>query len=251
MLQYVNSIPVGRTKDRYKLYIQALGEFDVTENAILILTSDYLKNYYDIPVEILPPLNDSIIPKEQRRNHQGFNQLNAKYILNNVLKPNLPKEAVAYMLFSKHDLYPSEDFNFVFGLASIKNRVGVYSIARFGDPNFSKEAYNQCLKRTFKVAAHELGHMFSIKHCIEYECVMNGSNHLQESDFKPQYLCPKDLFKVCWNLEMDEVYRFKKLAIFWEQLGFLEEAEFYKRSIVLLNRKQINKQVLESGNNKE
>ena len=78
----------------------------------------------------------------------------------------------------------------------------------------------------------------ALKHCIQYECVMNGSNHLEESDFKPQYLCPKDLFKVCWNLETDELYRFQNLANFWEQLGFEENTNFYRQSMLLLEQEQ-------------
>src|SRR3712207_7363776 len=38
------------------------------------------------------------------------------------------------------------------------------------------------LLRTLKIAAHETGHMFSVRHCTKYECVMNGSNHLGETD---------------------------------------------------------------------
>ncbi len=241
MAQYVKIKPVGKTPERFKVYIQSLGEFDATEKAILILTADYLRSFYNIHVEILDPIPVSIMPMDQQRDHQGYHQLNARYILNEVLKPALPKDAAAYMAFTNLDIYPSEDYNFVFGLGSLKNRVGVYSIARFGDPNFSRDAYNQCLSRTLKVAAHELGHMFSIKHCVEYECVMNGSNHLEESDFKPQYLCPKDLFKVCWNLETDELYRFNNLANFWQQIGFEDNANFYRKSILLIEQEQNEK----------
>lgn len=241
MEEYVKAKPVGKTPERYKVYIQTLGEFNKTEKAILIITADYLQKFYNIPVEILDPIPVSIVPADQQRDHQGYHQINARYVLNKVLKPKLPDDAAAYMAFTNMDLYPSDDYNFVFGLGSLKNRVGVYSIARFGDPNFSKKAYHQCLSRTLKVAAHELGHMFTIKHCIQYECVMNGSNHLEESDFKPQYLCPKDLFKVCWNLETDENYRFNKLANFWEQLGFEDNAKFYKVSMLLLKNEQLEK----------
>jgi hypothetical protein len=36
---------------------------------------------------------------------------------------------------------------------------------------------------------HEISHMFGIKHCIYYECLMNGSNKITESDIKPPRLC--------------------------------------------------------------
>ena len=32
---------------------------------------------------------------------------------------------------------------------------------------------------------HEIGHMFGIKHCVHFNCLMNGSNHEEENDSKP------------------------------------------------------------------
>ena len=32
---------------------------------------------------------------------------------------------------------------------------------------------------------HELCHMFGIKHCVFYNCCMNGSNHLEEASTHP------------------------------------------------------------------
>ena len=40
-------------------------------------------------------------------------------------------------------------------------------------------------------ATHETGHMFSMLHCTAYECCMCGSNHREESDRRPVYLCPE------------------------------------------------------------
>mgnify|MGYP000107882883 CR=1 FL=1 len=37
------------------------------------------------------------------------------------------------------DLYPSEDWNFVFGQASLRNRVGAYSFARYDPAFYGKE----------------------------------------------------------------------------------------------------------------
>ena len=32
---------------------------------------------------------------------------------------------------------------------------------------------------------HEFGHMFGIKHCVFYNCLLNGSNHIIETDNRP------------------------------------------------------------------
>jgi len=92
------------------------------------------------------------------------------------------------------DLYPEPSWNFVFGQASLRERVGVYSFARY-DSAFYGEARDRdyetlLLRRSCKVLAHETGHMFGLAHCIYFNCLMNGSNHLAESDRRPLHLCP-------------------------------------------------------------
>lgn len=239
--QYQKIQPITKADTRYKLYIQPLGSFSPTEKAIVIITADYLSKFYNLPVEILDSLSTNLIPDSLHRIRTDYHQLNAKYILYNVLKPRLPEDAVAYIAFSNLDLYPKPERNFVFGLGSLKNRVGVYSLARFGNPDESQESYKTCLLRTLKVASHELGHMFSIKHCIEYDCLMNGSNDLIESDSNPFHLCPIDLVKICWNMEIDEIDRFQQLANFWKQNGFPENAQFCIKSIELLKRNEFRR----------
>ena len=41
------------------------------------------------------------------------------------------------------------------------------------------------------VIAHETGHMFSMRHCTKYECLMSGTNHLNETDRRPIDACPE------------------------------------------------------------
>ena len=44
--------------------------------------------------------------------------------------------------------------------------------------------------RSMKTACHELCHVFGMTHCPYFECLMNGSNLLNEADQKPFLLCP-------------------------------------------------------------
>ena len=105
------------------------------------------------------------------------------------------------------DLYPDPAWNFVFGQASLRERVAVYSFARYADRD-----PRVVLRRSCKVLAHETSHMFGIEHCIYFRCVMNGSNHLAESDARPLRLCPVDLRKLQWSVGFDVVERQKRLA---------------------------------------
>jgi len=40
-------------------------------------------------------------------------------------------------------------------------------------------------------------------HGVFFNCLMNGSNHLAESDRRPLHLCPVDLRKLQWTLGFD------------------------------------------------
>ncbi|CAG04423.1 unnamed protein product, partial [Tetraodon nigroviridis] len=120
------------------------------------------------------------------------------------------------------DLYPRESWNFVFGQASLSKGMGVFSFARYDDDFYSKtyagklkkslhpkqgdyslfDGYytppitSTLLLRSCKTLTHEIGHIFGLKHCQWLNCVMQGSNHLEESDRRPLDLCPICLRKL-------------------------------------------------------
>lgn len=231
---YLSIAPVRATKKRTSIYVQPMGTFDKSQQDVFDLTIEFMEIYFGLPIKVLDSISLEVIPDSMQREHYGYFQVNSLYMLAHVLKPNLPDDAVAYIALTNYDLYPKPEWNFVFGQASLKHRVGVYSLARYGDPSESKEHFKECLLRACKVATHETGHMFSIKHCIQHMCNMNGSNSLEEMDNSPPYLCPEDLYKLCWNIGLDPIQRYKKLAIFWKKHGFSELVDFCEQSAVAL-----------------
>jgi archaemetzincin len=56
------------------------------------------------------------------------------YILREVLEPERPADALAYLALTASDLWPRKGWNFVFGQANLRKRVGVWSLYRNGDP---------------------------------------------------------------------------------------------------------------------
>jgi hypothetical protein len=90
------------------------------------------------------------------------------------------------------------------------------------------------LERSCKVLAHEIGHMLGIAHCTYYECLMNGSGHLEEDFRQPLHLCPTDLRKLMTVLERGVVERYEKLLEFYNEVGFVDEILWLRERIKYL-----------------
>ncbi|UCH97899.1 MAG: hypothetical protein JSV88_13880 [Candidatus Aminicenantes bacterium] len=234
--EYLQCDPVTPQGKRRVIYVQPLGDFTKIQRQIVTLTADFMGRYFNLPVKIKKDLPLSLIPPIARRVHPSWRmkQVLTTYVLAEVLKPRLPKDAAAYIAFTTSDLWPGSGWNFVFGQASTRDRVGVWSIYRNGDPEKSEADFRLCLLRTMKTAVHETGHMFSMLHCTLYKCCMCGSNHRQESDRRPVTLCPECLAKLCWATKTDPIERYKKLVDFFEKSNFETEARFCKKSIQTL-----------------
>ena len=238
-LQYARSRPNVLTHRRKTLYVQPIGDFDDTQKKLVTISAEFLGIYFNCPVTTFETKPESEIPEEAQREHPqwGVHQLLTSYILENVLAPELPKDAFAMIAFTTSDLWPGEGWNFVFGYAALRDRVGVWSLARFGDPNESDEAWQKCLSRTLKVATHETGHMFSIQHCTKYRCNMQGSNSLEESEGQPLFLCPECHAKILFATGANPVDRYQKLIEFCEKHELTEEEKFFRDSKALLEKK--------------
>jgi archaemetzincin len=234
--EYLRGQPVRADRKRRVIYVQPLGDFDPVQKKILDRTAEFLGIYFQLPVKTREGLSLNVIPASARREHPTWHvkQVLSTYVLENVLRPRLPADACAYIALTTSDLWPGEGWNFVFGQASLSERVGVWSIARNGDPHENDPAFRLCLLRTLKTASHETGHMFSMQHCTLYECNMCGSNHRDEADHQPLWLCPHCLAKLCYATGADPVKRYKALAEFSKREGLMSEQEFYEKSLAVL-----------------
>jgi archaemetzincin len=237
-LQYVRSNPVRPDSTRRTIYVQPLGVFTEAQRKVIAVTAEYMHHYFNLRVNTRDDLPLSLSPAAARRKHPTWkvDQVLSTYVLEKVLAPRLPVDAVAYIAFTASDLWPGEGWNFVFGQASLSDRVGVWSFNRFGDPGESDAALRLCLRRTMALATHETGHMFSMAHCTLYECNMCGSNHLEEADRRPIWLCPHCLAKLCWATKTDPREHFQRLAAFYKAQGFTKEQEFCEKSLAAITK---------------
>ena len=236
--EYLQSQPIRRSSQWNTIHICVIGDVTTDQQRVIDITRDYLEIVFDTPVKVGTPVPLAEIPASaQRTNPQtDADQILSKYVLDDILKVNRPGNALASLAFTSHDLWPGKGWNFVFGQASLRERTGVWSMHRFGDPSRSKEAFQLCLGRTLGTAAHETSHILSMPHCKTYVCSLNGSNNLTEADQKPLHLCPVCLRKLCWNLQVDPVTYLGKLEAFCRKHAFDEDADWYRRAIEVLKK---------------
>jgi archaemetzincin len=236
--QYLACGPVLPTGARQVLYLQPLGAFTPQQQRILDRTADYLRIAFNRPVKVLPALPEVMVPTRARRRHpaEGQVQFLTSFVRNGLLKPRLPSDGAALLGLTATDLWPGEGWNFVFGDASLQDRVGVWSLARLGDPAKGPEAFRLCLLRTIKTAGHETAHMFSFQHCTRYECTLNGSETLDEADRTPLAFCPECLAKLCWATGREPLEHARRLADFCASAGLKREEAYYRKALAALQR---------------
>ena len=225
--QWLDSKPNLPDSGRRTLYILPLGEFDETAPDIKKLERYTAAYYYPMKVELLPTVPDRDVRAASRVNGISAKKQWKSLDLLRWLPSQLPDDGYAMLAVTMTDLYPDENWNFVFGQASIKNRVGVFSFARYHPDWTGRKADENTeklvLRRAAKILTHEMGHMFGIRHCIFNECNMNGANHLEEADSTPMHLCPVCLRKLQKATSCDPASRYGKLALFYGVNGLDEE----------------------------
>jgi len=224
--QYVKSNPNRPTAQRTRLYLQPIGAFDAAHEQVLVKLLRFMQLIFGIEVKRLATLDQAKIPASAQRVNPGTKQVQVltTHVLEQVLTPNRPADAVAMLALTPSDLWPGAGWNFVFGQASLEQRVGVWSTARLGDPVKDGGVF---LRRVLQVAIHETGHMFGIEHCIAYQCCMNGSNSLDESDRTPLAYCPECDAKLGWACKLEPAKRARELAKFATDNQLAKEAELW------------------------
>jgi len=209
--------------ERKRIYLVALGTFTKDQQATLEHARQYASIYFQREVVMLPALSDSIIPQNKRRQRDYGEQWLSPFIIQSILPDLRPSDAIACMAFTSGDLYPSDDWNFVFGQASYVERVGVTSIFRLKFAPQRPHTAHFFLQRLMNVATHEIGHMLLMSHCTNARCVMNGSNGMVESDASPNRACSECQRKLRWRLRYDNQKRLKELTDFFRQYHLEED----------------------------
>ena len=220
---------------RHVIYLLPIGDFDEESSPPLEEVRRYAAAFFQMEVTLLPAYQPHELEFEPRKNRNGGQRQVLTRSIREFLKKQLPADAYCLLGITMTDLYPDPAWNFVFGEATLAERVGVYSFARY-DPVFwdeprDKDYRSLILQRSCKVLAHETGHMFGLEHCIYFDCVMNGSNGMGETDAQPQHLCPICLRKLHHAIGFDPVKRYEDLARIYRREKWFEDYDWIQRQL--------------------
>jgi len=202
-----------RTPVRQTLHLLPFSDLQPAQREMLGPIRRHTALFFDTKVQVLPV---RAVRRSWYRRQRG--QYDADVIVQQLAR-EVPASSLGLFGLMGSDLY-GLGLNFVFGEALLHERAGIYSLRRYGRERA------MLIRRSLKLSAHEIGHMFGLRHCVFYECVMNGVNSLEEMDRSPLHLCPVCLGKLQWNLKFDAVQRYRSLGRFYRDAGLETEANF-------------------------
>jgi len=217
--EYRRSDPVRGTQKRRTIYLQPLLTRPPKDPRLLEDLRLFLGASFGRQARLLPPR-----PLPARAYLRERRQVSVARLAPSLLA-SLPEDALFLLAITDRDIFVGK-LGYSFGWGSFTLRIGVMSTYRVGwgkDPKARR-------RRILSLAAHEAGHLLSMRHCTFYGCLMNGARTLAEADRRPLLLCPVCLAKLCWNLGLDPQERYQTLAKAYRRLGFARIADQVRRA---------------------
>lgn len=196
------------------------------------LIARWVEAWFGLPTRILPAMSDEVLEQLPARDDPvgERRQLDAAAILD-WLHERRPEDATCVLALTLEDLY-ADDAQWVFGYAAISRRVGVHSMLRYdpglADTDARKPDFERTIMtRALRVLAHEIAHMFGLRHCAHFTCIMNPTAGLEHLDRLPLHLCPVCLRKLWAVSELSLSERWVQLAALCGELGLVEEQAWF------------------------
>jgi archaemetzincin len=237
--QYRESTRIIPTPERYAIVLQPLEPLEAGRKVQVEALREFVEAFFQLPTRIAEPLNVEADAKKLKLvrfikadRYKSRIQFDAGKILDDLLFEKIPNEAVIYVGLTNLDLF--YDGLGVLGLASLQGRVAVCSFYKFADKPWRDGMVKpEELKNFCRLLSHEIGHTFSLGHCVFYRCAMNGCNSVLESESAPLYYCPVCREKLALNNAIDPVKRLRALENFYSRHGLREEASWVRQQLNL------------------
>jgi archaemetzincin len=165
-----------------KIYLQPIGHVDPV---LIQWLQKQLASGFNFEIRVAPELPLPKLFYNERRN-----QYFAPPLLYHI-KQNQPTDTYRILGIVDRDIY-TKGLNFIFGLAELKGKACVISLARLRESFYDKKENDKLFhERVLKEALHELGHTLGFTHCDNPNCVMHFSNSLSDTDKKQAIFCEK------------------------------------------------------------
>jgi archaemetzincin len=201
---------------RSRFHVQPYSDLKPPQRQVVAAVREHVAAFFDSEVVVLPERRP--VPLWY---HQGRKQWDADVAVRS-LAGQVPEGSLGLLGLMGSDLYGLR-LNFIFGVGLMRERAALYSLHRYDSKDERLLA-----RRAAKVAVHELGHVLTLKHCIFYRCVMNGSNSVAEMDAQPMHACPVCLAKLRANLRFDPRARYERLEALFRRQGLAPDAAFVR-----------------------
>jgi len=234
------NFPTRRTAT---IYLLPIG--DVSAAPPPAVFCELLKRFFLLDCKVLSAPSATAVAKlERNRIGCGYGEQIETRSAMELLVAHTPKDAFITLGYTTEDICDTvKGFQFLFGQARLDLACGLFSFARYTDG--VDAASPTFLRRCGMVLCHEACHLFGIKHCVYTSCLMNGSNHLDESESRPFAACPADLRKLTLTLDqaklqgrdtppVDVVARERGLAQFFDAHGLHADARFSRQLVSAL-----------------
>jgi archaemetzincin len=182
-------------------------------------------SFFGLPADVLPaselPLDD--LPSREVKSGR---QLDVHGVLD-LVSASLPAGAYGMLALVNYDLFAWPEQQFAFGYSTHTDRVGVMGFSRF-DPSFyggprPDDLATAVMRRSARVLLHEAAHLFGMRHCQYWRCLLNGIADLDELDAVPLRLCPVCLRKLHLLTGVDPRERYVAMLPVLERLGLHDE----------------------------
>ncbi|MCP4681038.1 MAG: zinc metallopeptidase [Desulfobacterales bacterium] len=143
----------------------------------------HILGYLNLDVDILPPLEYPAYAYDEKRL-----QYDVGHILKALASQHFNDYAKIVGILDLDIFVPI--FSYVFGEARQGGRHALVSIYRLKiNEDASIPPMALLLERAGKVALHELGHLYNLRHCMDRECLMHFSGELDDLDKTPLNFC--------------------------------------------------------------